>query len=129
MRKNKIIFLVLVGLFSCTKRQLKQTTLTLSDPIEKQVYHKGDTVFIFGEISYEKDVNNFGYFIAITDTLGIDSTFYQRTVLPLQNPHSIKEYYINEFDQSENIVLSYGKRNVKSGQIYEIKEINLKFIP
>jgi hypothetical protein len=129
MRKIKILFIILLGLFSCTKKQLKETTLTLSDPIDQQVYHKGDTVFIFGEISYEKKIKDIGYFIAITDTLGIDSTFYQRTVLPLQNPHSIKEYYINEFNQSDNIVLSYGKRNVKSGQIYEIKELNLKFVP
>ncbi|MFN5418213.1 MAG: hypothetical protein ACK5B9_14240 [Flavobacteriia bacterium] len=129
MKKSNILLITLILLLACTKKQLKETTLTLNDPIEQQVYHKGDTVFIFGEISYEKKIKDIGYFIAITDTLGIDSTFYQRTVLPLQNPHSIKEYYINEFNQSDNIVLSYGKRNVKSGQIYEIKELNLKFVP
>lgn len=127
---QKIVFvLVVISFVSCTKKQLKDTTLTISDPIEQQIYHKGDTVFINGQISYKNDVNKIGFFVALADTLGGDSTFYTRTILPLKNPHKIQEYYISDFTKTTDILMSYGKRNIKTGQIYEVKEINLKFVP
>lgn len=127
---KKIILFVLVSFFiSCTKKQLKETSLSVSNPIEQQLYHKGDTVFITGEISYSRKIKNIGFFVALVDTIGLDSTFYSKTILPLQNPYKIQEYYVNDFNEGTHVLMSYGKRNVKTGQIYEIKELNLKFVP
>lgn len=128
MRRILILFALLILLLNCTKKQLEQITITMSDPIEQQTYHKNDTVFILGTISYEKKIKNIGFFVALVNKAN-DSTFYQRTFLPVVNPHHIQEYYINEFNDGADVTLSYGKRHIKTGQIYEIKEINLKFIP
>lgn len=115
-------------LFSCTKKQLGQTTITLDQPVDQKIYHKNDTVFIFGNISYEKKVNDIAFFVAL-DIADTNINFYARTILPVTENYDIREYYINEFDTTMNVTLSYGKRHVKSGQIYEIKTLNLQFVP
>lgn len=126
--KIHIFIILAIFIASCTKKKLAQTTLILNKPIEQQVFHKNDTVFIFADMSYEKKINDFGFFCALVNDAN-DSTFFQRTILPVENPYKIQEYYINDFSSETNVTLNYGKRNVKTGQIYEIKEIALKFIP
>ncbi|MGV3630401.1 MAG: hypothetical protein ACO1O6_04320 [Bacteroidota bacterium] len=115
-------------IFSCTKKQLKETTITLYQPMDQQVYHKNDTVFVQADISYKKDVNNFAFFIAM-DNQANDSNFYKRTILPTKTPYTINDFYVNEFAEETNVTVSYGKRNVKSGQIYEIQTFELTFLP
>lgn len=119
---------ILILALACTKKQLKDTTITLYKPVSQQVYHTNDTVFIEADISYKKDVNKIGFFVAM-DNNANDSNFYKRTILPVNNPYTINEYYVNNFTEETHVTLSYGKRNVKSGQIYEIETLDLTFLP
>lgn len=132
MIKNMFRYSLLPGIlilaFACTKRQLKHTTITLHKPVDQQVYHKNDTVFIQADISYKKEVNDIGFFVAM-DNPANDSNFYKRTILPVNNPYTVNEYYVNDFSEETHVILSYGKRNVKSGQIYEIQTLELTFLP
>ncbi|MCE3294948.1 MAG: hypothetical protein K0R65_662 [Crocinitomicaceae bacterium] len=115
-------------LFSCTKKQLKEMTITLHQPIDQQVYHKNDTVFVKADVSYEKEPKNIAFFIAMDITDG-DSNFFKRTILPLKTPYTVNEYYVNEFSEETHVTVSYGKRHVKTSQIYDIETLELTFLP
>ncbi len=130
MYRSALLFVFGLLLFSCTKKRLKETTIDFHHPVDQQVYHEGDTVFIDADISYKKEIKNIGFFVAL-DAQGpeSDSNFYKRTILPMQNPYAIHEYYVSDFDAETKVTLSYGKRNVNSGQIYEIKTLELTFLP
>lgn len=130
-KNHLIIILLALGFFvSCTKQQLKRMTLTLSSPVEQSVFHKHDTIFITGDLSYKKEIKDIGFFCAMEYTENDSTkTFFQRTILPVSNPYKIQEYYVNEFDNAKQVTLYYGKRHVKSGQIYELQEIHFSLEP
>lgn len=128
MIKAVYIFIGTFLFFSCVKKQLKDTTLKLTHPINQQVFHTNDSVLIKGTLSYKKKVNNIGFFIVIENDAN-DSIVFTRTILPIDTPYSIDEFYLNNFIAETHVTLNYGKRNVKTGQIYEIQELHLTFSP
>ena len=115
-------------MFSCTKKQLKDTTLVLNHPVDKQVFHTNDSIFIQGTLSYKKKINDIGFFIVMENDEN-DSTIFTRTILPGENPYTINEHYLNNFIAETNVTVNYGKRNIKTGQIYELQELHLTFLP
>lgn len=120
--------ILLIVIQACTKSQLKHTTLTITNPIESSIFQHNDSVFVKGELDYDKEINDIAFFCAIVLDK-YDSTIFERTILPVSKPYKINEYYVNKVSEISNATLHYGKRNVKTGQIYELKEIHFKLMP